>query len=136
MSDLHVLVGVADERYALRVDDVVEVAEYGTVAPLPGAPDAVLGVRNLRGNVLAVLDLAAIFGIERRGSPQRIAVVEHDGYTAGLAVDSVLGVERLPAASERVESPYLLGATLTEGALVGLVDARLVLEAVQEAPAS
>ena len=43
MSDLHVLVGVADERYALRVDDVVEVAEYGTVAPLPGAPDAVLG---------------------------------------------------------------------------------------------
>jgi purine-binding chemotaxis protein CheW len=136
MSDLHVLVGVAGEHYALPVDDVLEVAEFGTVAPLPGAPAAVLGVRNLRGNVLAVLDLASVFGIERTGSPQRMAVVEFEGRKAGLAVDSVLGVEQLPEASEEVASPYLLGAALTEGALVGVVDVRLVLEAVEEMPAS
>jgi purine-binding chemotaxis protein CheW len=136
MSDLHVLVGVAGEHYALPVDDVLEVAEYGTVAPLPGAPAAVLGVRNLRGTVLAVLDLAAVFGIERAGSPQHMAVVEFESCKAGLAVDSVLGVEHLPEASEEVASPYLLGAALTDGALVGVVNVRLVVEAVQGTPVS
>jgi purine-binding chemotaxis protein CheW len=136
MSDLHVLVGIAGEHYALPVDDVLEVAEYGTVAPLPGAPAAVLGVRNLRGTVLAVLDLAAVFGLERAGSPQRMAVIEFEGCKAGLAVDSMLGVEHLPETSEEVASPYLLGAALTEGVLVGVVDVRLVLEAVQRTPVS
>jgi purine-binding chemotaxis protein CheW len=135
VTDLHVLVVVAGEHYALPVDSVSEVAEYGTVSPLPGAPAAVLGVRNLRGSVLPVLDLAAVFGVEREGSPQRVAVVEHDRVKAGLAVDAVVGVERLPEASEEVESPYLRGAALTGGALVGVVDVPLVLDSAQEAPA-
>jgi purine-binding chemotaxis protein CheW len=131
LSTLHVLVGVAGEHYALPVDDVLEVAEYGEVAPVPGAPATVLGVRNLRGNVLAVLDMAVVFNIERAGSPQRIAVVEQEGRKAGLAVDSVIGVEHLPEASEEVESRYLTGAALTEGALIGVIDVRSVLDAAQ-----
>jgi purine-binding chemotaxis protein CheW len=131
-----VLVGIAGEHYALPVDDVLEVAEYGEVAPVPGARATVLGVRNLRGNVLPVLDMAVVFGIERAGSPQRIAVVEQDGRKAGLAVDSVIGVEHLPGATEEVESRYLLGAALTEGALVGVIDVRSVLDAAQGLAAS
>jgi purine-binding chemotaxis protein CheW len=134
VSDLHVLVGVAGEHYALPVDDVLEVAEYGTVAPLPGAPAAVLGVRNLRGNVLPVLDMAAVFGIARNGPAERVAVVERRGLKAGFAVDSVLGVERLPEASEEVSSPYLVGAALTPGSLVGVVDVGRILESVLAAP--
>jgi purine-binding chemotaxis protein CheW len=135
MSSLHVLVGVADEQYALPVDDVLDVAEYGTVAPVPGAPSGVLGVCNVRGNVLAVLDVAELFAIERKATPQRIAIVEQDGCRAGLAVDSVIGVEHLPEASEEVESDHLVGAALHEGALVGVIDVRSVLESVRGAPA-
>ena len=133
MSSLQVLVGVAGEQYALPVDNVLEVAEYGEVSPLPGAPASVLGVRNVRGNVLAVLDLAKVFAIERAGSPERIAIVELDGRKAGLAVDSVIGVEHLPDTSEEVESTHLVGATLHDGALVGVVDVRSVLDVVQKA---
>jgi purine-binding chemotaxis protein CheW len=135
VSDLHVLVVVAGEHYALPVDSVSEVAEYGTVAPLPGAPASVLGVRNLRGNVLPVVDLASVFGIERNGAPSRVAVVEHERLKAGLAVDSVTGVERLPDASEEVESRYLRGAALNAGALIGVVDVPRVLDSVQGAAA-
>jgi chemotaxis signal transduction protein len=134
VSDLHVLVMVAGEHYALPVDAVSEVAEYGVVTPLPGAPATVLGVRNLRGNVLPIIDLAGIFGVERTGLPQRVAVVEYEQLKAGLAVDSVAGVERLPDATEEVASRYLRGAALSGGALVGVVDVPLVLDAVQEAP--
>jgi purine-binding chemotaxis protein CheW len=136
MSSLHVLVGVAGEQYALPVERVLEVAEYGTVAPVPGAPSSVLGVLNVRGNVLAVLDAAEVFSIERAGTPQRIAIVEHDGCKAGLAVDSVIGVEQLPEATEEVESSHLLGATLHGGALVGVVDVPSVLSAVRGGVAS
>jgi purine-binding chemotaxis protein CheW len=134
MSSLHVLVGVAGEQYALPVQDVLEVAEYGTVAPVPGAPSGVLGVRNVRGNVLAVLDVAELFAIERKAPPERIAIVEQDGCRAGLAVDSVIGVEHLPEANEGVESDHLVGAALHEGALVGVLDVRSVLESVRGVP--
>jgi purine-binding chemotaxis protein CheW len=136
MSSLHVLVGVAGEQYALPVDDVLEVAEYGDVAPVPGAPASVLGVRNVRGNVLAVLDLASVFAIERADAPERIAIVEQDGCRAGLAVDSVIGVDHLPDPSEEVESHHLVGAVLHDGALVGVVDVGSVLGVVQRAAAS
>jgi purine-binding chemotaxis protein CheW len=134
MSALHVWVRVGGEHYALPVDAVLEVAVYGEVAPVPGAPATVLGVLNLRGNVLPVLDLASAFGLEH-GGPRRIVVVEQDGRRAGLAVDSVVGVEELPAPAEEVESPHLLGAALKEGTLIGIVDVASVLDATQGAPA-
>ena len=131
MSALHVRVGVAGEDYALPVADVLEIAEYGEVAPVPGAAPAVLGVRNLRGQVLPVVDLASVFGLARSGPPERIVVTDEGGRTAGLAVDSVVGVEPLPEAREEAESPHLTGAALADGTLVGVVDVASVLDASQ-----
>jgi chemotaxis signal transduction protein len=131
-----VRVRVAGEDYALPVTDVLEVAELGDVTPVPGAPGAVLGVRNLRGTVLPVVDLANVFGLSRTELPARIVVADLGGRTAGLAVDSVVGVEQLPAASEEVESPYLAGAALADGALVGIIEVKSVLDAIGGTPAA
>ena len=130
MSRLHVRVQVADEHYALPVADVLEVAELGDVTPVPGAGPAVLGVRNLRGQVLPVVDLATIFEVAP-GKAERIVIAERDGLRAGLAVDAVAGVEQLPEATEEVGSCHLVGAALADGALVGVIDVESVLAAVQ-----
>ena len=130
MSRLHVRVQVADEHYALPVADVLEVAELGDVTPVPGAGPAVLGVRNLRGQVLPVVDLATIFEVAP-GKAERIVIAERDGLRAGLAVDAVAGVEQLPEATEEVGSGHLVGAALADGALVGVIDVESVLAAVQ-----
>ena len=130
MSRLHVRVQVADEHYALPVADVLEVAELGDVTPVPGAGPAVLGIRNLRGQVLPVVDLATIFEVAP-GKAERIVIVERDGLRAGLAVDAVAGVEQLPEATEEVGSGHLVGAALADGALVGVIDVESVLAAVQ-----
>jgi purine-binding chemotaxis protein CheW len=122
---------VANEHYALPVADVLEVAALGEVTPVPGAGAAVLGVRNVRGQVLPVVDLAAVLGLAA-SSPERIVIAEHGGRKAGLAVDSVVGVEELPEASEAIESHHLTGAALVDGVLVGEVDIASVLGAVQE----
>ena len=136
MSTLHVRVRVADEDYALPVGDVLEVAELGEVTPVPRAPTAVLGVRNLRGTVLPVLDMATVMGLSHSDRPACIVVAEQGGRSAGLAVDSVVGVEQLPEGFEEVEHPHLLGATLTDGALVGIVNIESVLDAVADATAT
>jgi purine-binding chemotaxis protein CheW len=134
VSDLHVRVSVAAEEYALPVDDVLEVAELGEVTPVPGAGSAVLGVRNLRGQVVPVVELAAVLGLEAGREPARIVIVEQGGRRAGLAVDGVAGVQQLPDGSEEADSPHLARATLDDGALVGVVDVASVLQAVDGTP--
>ena len=135
MSGLHVRVHVAGEAYALPVADVLEIADYGDLTPVPGAPAAIIGVHNLRGQVLPVVELASVLGLSRAGAPDRIVVAESGGRRAGLAVDSVDDVEQLPEAGEETESPHLVGAVLSEGALVGIVNLASVLDSVQGAPA-
>jgi purine-binding chemotaxis protein CheW len=136
MSDLHVRVRVADEDYALAVGDVLEVAEVGDLTPVPGAAAAVVGVRNLRGQVVPVVDLATVLGLPPASSPQRIVITEQAGRRAGLAVDEVAGVEELPASSEEAEAVHVTRATLVDGALVGVVDVGSVLDAVEVTPAN
>ncbi len=133
MSALHVRVGVAGEDYALPVADVLEVADLGEISPVPGAGPSLIGVRNLRGQVLPVIDLASVFGLAGQRTPERIVVAEADGRKAGLAVDSVIGVDVVPDPSEPAESPHLKGAALTNGALVGVVEVASVLDASQGA---
>ena len=87
-------------------------------------------MRNLRGQVLPVVDLATVFELPP-ANPERIVVAEHGGRRAGLAVDTVAGVEQLPEASEEVDSRHLVGAALTDGALVGVIDVGSVLDAVE-----
>jgi purine-binding chemotaxis protein CheW len=122
VSAVHVRLRVGGESYAFAVEHVLEVADLGEIAPVPGARADVLGVRNLRGEVLPVFDLASVFGLERQGVAQRLLIVEHDGTRVGLAIDSAVGVGELAAPTEEADSTLLHGASLDDGELVGVVD--------------
>jgi chemotaxis signal transduction protein len=122
MTAVHVRVLAGGEHYAIPVDDVLEIADHGEVSEVPGAPPEVLGVRNLRGQVIPVIDLAGALDLRGSSDRDRIVVVEDSGRLAGLAVDGVVDVGALGAATEEVESPYLRGGLLVEGALVGVID--------------
>jgi purine-binding chemotaxis protein CheW len=134
MTDLHVRVRVADEDYAVPVTDVLEVADIGDITPVPGALSAVIGLRNLRGTVITVVDLAAVMELSAMQPRQRIVVAEEGGRHVALAVDSVVGVEPVPKPSEIVESPHLVGAALIDGSLVGVIDVKSVLDQLQQRP--
>jgi chemotaxis signal transduction protein len=131
MSGVHVRLRVGGESYAVAVENVLEVAELGELAPVPGAHGSVMGVRNLRGEVLPVFDLAAVFGIARDQAPQRLLVAEHAGRRAGFAIDEVTDVGLLEAPAEETESQFLHGASLDGGELVGVVDVARVFGALE-----
>lgn len=126
MSGVHVRVRVAGEHYALPVEQVLEVADLGEITSVPGSPPEIVGVCNLRGQVIPVIGLATLLGLSG-DEPSRIVVAESGELRAGLVVDNVVDVGELPPASEQVESDYLLRAFLVDGELVGTLDLDAVL---------
>jgi purine-binding chemotaxis protein CheW len=113
------------------VQHVLEVAEVGPLTPVPGAPPSILGVRNLRGQVLPVIDLAAVLGAHRTQPAGKLVVADKGGRRAGLAIDQVTDVDEVVSELHETESPFLSGSTLVEGELVGIVDVDEVFAAVE-----
>ena len=132
MNGVHVRLRMGRERYAVPIENVLEVAELGSLCALPGAGAAVLGVRNLRGQVLPVFDLARVLAIAGDAAPPRVVVAEHDGRLAGLAVDEVTDVVALAAEAEPAEAEYLSGAILEDGQLVGILDVERLFGALAQ----
>jgi purine-binding chemotaxis protein CheW len=135
MSTVHVRLRVGAERYALPVDHVLEVADLRELSVVPGAGVAVLGVCNLRGHVLPVFDLAQVLAISAGPAAVRIVVAEHAGRVAGLAVADVTDVGELAGHDEESDAPYLSGAVLEQGRLVGILDVERLFGALSQAAA-
>jgi len=134
MSTVHVRLRVGGEHYALPVDNVLEVADLRELSAVPGAGGAVLGVCNVRGHVLPVFDLARVLAISADAA-LRIVIAEHAGRVAGLAVAEVTDVGELVCEDEETEAPYLSGAVLEEGRLVGIIDVERLFGALAQAAA-
>lgn len=124
---------VDDETYALNVLDVQEVLRDAEITPIPGAPDAIIGIINLRGNVVTVVDARTFFGLEEKAwdGNSRIMVIEvASGEIVGLVVDSVAEVIALPqtavdqammaVADDRAR--HILGIVPQDQKLIILVD--------------
>jgi purine-binding chemotaxis protein CheW len=134
----HVVFRVAGERFALPLEAVREVVvPQPPFARVPRSPDAVRGVMNLRGRVVAVVDLASLVGLPPQpleaGSGQ-VLVLEHGKRALGLLIGGVVGVEPI-AAPERAGEPgeeVVLGvATARAGAVTVLAGGPLAVQAAR-----
>ena len=101
----------------MPVGHVLEVTELGVIRAVPGARQEILGIRNLRGQILPVADLASLLGDPRTTPAGLLLVAEAGGRQAGFAIDEVTGVSSLADPAEETESDLLMGATLSEGDL-------------------
>jgi purine-binding chemotaxis protein CheW len=83
-----------EEFYGINVMQVQEVLRLTEIAPVPGAPSYVLGIINLRGNVVTVIDTRSRFGLPSTVSTDnsRIIIAEVSGQVIGMLVDSVAEV--------------------------------------------
>ena len=129
---MHVRMQIGPEEYALAVGDVLEVVDAPEVTPVPGAPSCILGVCNLRGTVLPVVDAAKVLRADG-GDARQIVITEGAAGRAGVAVDQVIEVGVLPDARESTESVHLSATVLHDQRLVGIVDLDSLLNAVRDA---
>ena len=78
------------ERYALPLQEVAEVMEPPRLFPVPRAPVCIRGAMNSHGNLVAVLDLACLFG-HSGGEEGKVLVLDRRIANLALLVDSVDG---------------------------------------------
>ena len=123
---------LGDEKYGINVMQVQEVLRVAEIAPVPGAPSYVLGIINLRGNVVTVIDTRNRFGLMSRETDDssRIVIIETASHIIGILVDSVAEVvelrsseiETAPNVGNEETSRYIQGVTSRDNELLILVD--------------
>lgn len=133
-----VVFAIGNEEFGVDISQVREIVRLIAITYLPKAPDFIEGVVNLRGQVVAVIDLAKRLSIpsKPRGENTRIIIIEIEGLTMGMIVDSVSEVLRLssehveevPSVIEtEVQEHYISGVGKLKDRLLVLLDLKKVL---------
>jgi len=102
---------LGDESYGVDISRVQDINRMQEITEIPHAPESVVGVINLRGRVIPVIDLRKRFGLPDavHTKDTRIVVVHLDGNLIGVIVDAVSQVLRIPADIVEQPSPVLAG---------------------------
>lgn len=121
-----------NEIYGVNVMQVQEVLRYSEIAPVPGAPNYVIGIINLRGNVVTVIDTRIRFGLmpSEVSENSRIVIIEAEKQVIGILVDGVAEVVYLrsseidiaPNVGTDESAKFIQGVSNREGELLILVD--------------
>jgi len=132
-----VIFRLGEDYFAMFIAHVNEIIRLQKITPVPKAPAFVIGVTNLRGRVIPVIDLRQRFGLAPRedGYRSRIIVADHAGKLIGMIVDGVDEVLTVP--SDAIEEPdeivvsfdseFLAGIVRLEDRLIILLDEEKVL---------
>jgi purine-binding chemotaxis protein CheW len=125
------------ETYGINVMQVQEVLRYTEVAPVPGAPSYVLGIINLRGNVVTVIDTRHRFNLQEGELTDntRIVIIETEKHVIGILVDSVAEVvylrqseiEVAPNVGNDESAKFIQGVCHKNNELLILVDLNKLL---------
>ncbi len=125
------------ETYGINVLQVQEVVRVPEIAPVPGAPDFVMGIINLRGNVVTVIDTRKRFDLPSKevDDSTRIVITEAQKQVVGILVDNVAEVvelhvsdiEAAPHVGHDRNAEFIEGVFSRENQLLILVDVNKLL---------
>jgi purine-binding chemotaxis protein CheW len=128
----YVVFSVAGERYGVTIGQIGEIAKPLDTTPVPRTADFVVGIGNVRGVVIPVLDLSVRLklGPSQRTRDTRILIVRHDDEQYGLVVDRVFGVaqiapedlEETPGALPGQRAEFIHALARSEGDIIIVLD--------------
>jgi purine-binding chemotaxis protein CheW len=125
-----------DEEYALQIDQIKEVVITPNVTRMPQTPSFIKGVANIRGNIIAILDLEEMFNLKRTNTlgegKNFTLVVESEDIKMGLLVREVPNTLSVAASDfdesvniindSQVDSNYIKGVIKSGERLIILID--------------
>lgn len=102
---------LAQERYAVESRIVRNVYPLEQLTPLPCTPAFVLGIVNLHGEILSVIDIKKFFDLPEKGLTDlnMVIVLESGNMRFGILTDVVIGVHRIPVSDIQASLPTLTG---------------------------
>jgi purine-binding chemotaxis protein CheW len=129
--------GLGEQAYGLEILKVREIIGMVPITPVPGTPDSVRGVINLRGKVIPVTDLRAKFSMTPAEQTDEtcIIVVQVRGHETGIVVDRVqevrdiaeADIEDTPSFGTSIDTEFILGMGKADGQVTILLEIGRVL---------
>ncbi len=137
-SEQYIRFTIDKVNFAVPLNNSLEVGRLPEITPLPNLPLWVLGISNIRGEVVSMVDLKIFFGLELSSeTPGENMVLLHNGkMKVGFQVDRLLGILFLAGEKSKVTSnpfteghitPYLKGVITAEESLIYLLDVEKLL---------
>ncbi len=90
---------IGEDSYAIPVSMVTEIITPQKLFPVPTTPKHVLGIINLRGNIVPIVDIRPVLSLPRQSEPGQVAILKHGAITLGIVVDDVSEVVAVPESS-------------------------------------
>jgi len=123
---------LAGEQYAIEARFVVETMPLRKLTPLPGLPSFLLGIVNVRGRILSVIDIKKFFDLPDHGLTDlhKLIVIRNRDQEVGIVADVLLGIQALPQDDMQASLPTLTG--ILEKYLAGVTAEGMIILRVEK----
>lgn len=128
---------LGEESYAIHLLSVKEVIPLPETTPLPNSPSFYIGIMNLRGQIISIIDLRKKLNISSKDKDieEAVIIIEIGGVGIGVVVDSInkvlnistISVSEVPEVSSQVNAKYIEGVYQGDKNLTILLDLASVL---------
>ena len=139
------LFSIGKDTYAIPVDVLTEIIIPQKIFPIPTTPSHVLGVINLRGNIVPIVDIRPALSLPQQSVPGQIAILKLGAVMLGIVVDNVSAVIPVPESSIRTlpddaaekqtangnRARFLKGTIRRDGGVVALLDIDRVVDEIK-----
>ncbi len=134
------LLTIGGEVYAVDLRNVREVFEVDVITPVPGMPSALVGVTNVRGAVIPVMDLRRMMGLPTAGpAPQFSVIIKHGNHQVGVLVERVPEIRTVrteqflptPSGDAREGKPFLTAVLRLDDRMGGVVEVPTLLACME-----
>jgi len=104
-QEQYIDIGIGEERYAIRIEDIQEIIRWQDVTRLPSSKPYIKGVINLRSKIVPIISLRNRFGMaeEAHTKSTRILIINHVNESVGIIVDRVNQVITIPDIQPQLE---------------------------------
>jgi len=139
------LFSISGDAYAVTVDILAEIIIPQKVFPVPTTPSHVIGIINLRGNIVPIVDIRPALSLPVTAGVKQIAIIRYNQMTIGILVDTVAEVIAVPLSSvlplpaevavqeagAKSRSRYLKAIIQRQNGVAALLNIDRLLEAVR-----
>lgn len=137
---------LGEEWYAVPIDEVREIYNEYEVTRIPRVPDYILGVINVRGEIMSVTDIATLMRVPSRVEIDlaemvlSAIIVANEECVSAIVVDEIGDIIDVPRDSieppistlDKVQGEYIAGSVYVDSRLIGIVNLEKILEPVGE----
>jgi purine-binding chemotaxis protein CheW len=129
------IVSLGGELFTIDLQNVREVFVVESITPVPGMPAGLVGVTNLRGSVVPLLDLRQMIGLAAENALKYAVVIKHGNWQVGVLVDTVPEIRTLskdqflpaPVGTGDGGNPFVSTVVNLEDRLRGVLETSIVL---------